>query len=80
MRFGSYVLGTWLGMIPRCLTYLYVGSTLGSAAEIVAGEHKRGPLFWVHLGIGAAVTVVVVILIGRMAHKALRETLYQRGE
>jgi uncharacterized membrane protein YdjX (TVP38/TMEM64 family) len=75
VRLGPYVLGTLLGMIPRTLTYLYVGSTLHSAEEIIAGEHRRGPLFWVHLGVGAVVTVAVVFLVGRMAHKALKETL-----
>jgi uncharacterized membrane protein YdjX (TVP38/TMEM64 family) len=80
VRFWPYVLGTWLGMIPRCLTYLYVGSTLQSAADLVAGAHERGWHRWIHLGAGALVTVVVALLISRLAHKSLRETLGNGGQ
>jgi uncharacterized membrane protein YdjX (TVP38/TMEM64 family) len=80
VRFWPYVLGTWLGMIPRCLTYLYVGSTLQSAADLVAGAHEHGWHRWIHLGVGALVTVVVALLISRMAHKALKETLANGAE
>jgi uncharacterized membrane protein YdjX (TVP38/TMEM64 family) len=73
VRTGAYVLGTVLGMIPRTILYLYLGSTARTATQVAAGEVHRGPLVWLHLGIGAAVAVAAAIFVGRLAHGALRE-------
>ena len=38
----------------------------------MGGQAQRGPVYWVFLAAGVAATIVVAILIARMAHKALK--------
>ena len=69
---GTYVLGSWIGMLPGTVTYVYAGSALKSAAEVVAGKLPPNPARDLLLGVGVVATVVVMLLAGRMAREALR--------
>jgi uncharacterized membrane protein YdjX (TVP38/TMEM64 family) len=68
----DFVLASWVGMLPGTVLYLYLGSltkTLtGTAPE--TGPAGRALFF---LGLGA--TLAVTILLGRIARRALNETL-----
>ncbi len=70
---GTYVLGSWIGMLPGTVMYVYAGSALKSAAEVVAGKLPPNPARDVLLGAGVVATVAVVLLAGRMAREALRQ-------
>jgi uncharacterized membrane protein YdjX (TVP38/TMEM64 family) len=71
IRFGPYVLASWAGMLP--LTFLYV--SLGAATREVAGDPALppGPLRWIVLGGGIAVTVVATIVATRVVRRAIAE-------
>eukprot|EP00798_Chlamydomonas_sp_ICE-L_P024542 gene24542-10150_t len=69
--FGSYVAGTWLGMLP------------GTCALVMAGDMGRAMLVEgqgglnvspTQLGIGLGMSVVSLGFIGRLAKKAVEES------
>lgn len=66
IRLHTYIISSWVGMIPGTALYTYVGS-LGKT--ILATESS--PADWVILGIGLIATVSVTVLISRIAKKSL---------
>ncbi len=71
--FWKYALASWLGMLPGTVLYVYVGSTIGSLAELAAGDVEGGTAETVLKWVGLAVTVIVTVLITRIARQALKE-------
>jgi uncharacterized membrane protein YdjX (TVP38/TMEM64 family) len=71
----TYVLASWIGMLPATVLYVYLGSTLKSLAEVVAGKAEGGVAQQVFFGAGLAATVVVTVFITRLANKALKEAV-----
>jgi uncharacterized membrane protein YdjX (TVP38/TMEM64 family) len=67
VKFGHYVLASWLGMMPGTLLYVYVGSL----AQAAAGERTRTTGEWVFYGLGLLATVVVTVVITSLAKRAL---------
>lgn len=76
VRLRDYVLGSWLGMLPGTVMYVYLGSLVTSATELVSGARPEvGP--WgraLYFG-GLAATLLVTILITRLAKRALGSAL-----
>jgi len=70
--FWKYALASWIGMLPGTVLYVYIGSTIGSMAELAAGDVHGGTAQTVLKWVGFAVTVVVTVLITRIARKALK--------
>ncbi len=74
---GSYVLGSFLGMLPATALYVYLGSLLTSAGQLLGdgqeapGQGAKNVFYWV----GLAATLVATILITRSAKKALAKRL-----
>jgi len=66
VRLSSYVLASWLAMLPGTLAYVYFGSALGGAAGEGAARAKA-----VRIGLGAA-AVVATLLVARFAARAIR--------
>jgi uncharacterized membrane protein YdjX (TVP38/TMEM64 family) len=64
----SYVLASWIAMIPGTVMYVY----LGSLAKSPSG---RTPAQWALLIIGLAATIAATVLITRSARKALDQKL-----
>jgi len=76
VRLSSFVSASFLGMLPGTILYVYLGSLVRSAAELVgAGGHEgnaaRQWLFWAGLG----ATLLVTWVIARASRRALEETL-----
>ena len=65
--FGSYVLASWICMLPGTLLYVY----LGYAASQAAGGETSGWLHWTLLGAGLAIILLVSAYITKLARKAL---------
>ena len=80
VRTRDYFFGSWLGMIPGTIMYVYIGSVTKDLAKIAAGDVEKGPLQYIYLGVGLLVTVVVTIYITRIARKALREYVPEKSE
>ncbi len=69
---GRYVLGTWLGSIIPVALYVYVGSTVGSIADLVDGSATEA--HWVQW-VGLVTTLIATIGVTRMARTALKNAL-----
>lgn len=74
---GSYVLGSFLGMLPGTALFVYLGSLLTSAGQLLgdapvgAGQGAKSVFYWA----GLAATVLATILITRSAKQALAKRL-----
>lgn len=76
VRFREYVLGTVIGVMPAMIMFVYFGAGLRSLAEVAAYAHGEGhaaPAQRVFFWIGLAVTILVMVLLTRMAQAALRQ-------
>ena len=78
VRLRDFVVASFLGMFPGTLLYVYLGSLVPSAGEMLSGgQPTAGPfgraLYWG----GFLATIVVTILITRIARRALAAALDQ---
>jgi uncharacterized membrane protein YdjX (TVP38/TMEM64 family) len=69
VRPRDYVLGSWLGMLPGTLAYVYAGSVAANLGQALAGEARLGPSGWVLLGLGLLATITVTVLVTRLARR-----------
>ncbi len=73
VRFRSYALASWIGMLPGTVVYVYIGSAARSLADAAVGGGPQSLaqrfLFWG----GLVIAVAVGVLIVRIARKALRQ-------
>lgn len=71
----DYITGSWLGMLPGTVLYVYAGSAAASLSQVLAGKVRvAGPrhlLLWA----GLAGTVAITLLVAHIAHRALRREL-----
>jgi uncharacterized membrane protein YdjX (TVP38/TMEM64 family) len=73
VAFGSYVLASWLTMLPATVLYVWVG-----AAGRAAAGGGRSPAEWALIGVGLVATLVATVLITRLARRRL-ETMRAKG-
>lgn len=71
--FGTYLLGSWIGMLPGTVLYAYLGSGARTLAAVAAGESGSGTAELVFFGLGLAATVVATVLVTRAARRALED-------
>ncbi len=73
VKLGHYA-GAFIGMLPATLLYVYYGKVIGDLAEIAAGVgDERGWGTHVVTGVGLVATVAVIVLVTRIARRALKE-------
>ncbi len=75
----DYVLASLLGMLPGTFLYVYLGSLVTSASALLSGERPaaggwRQVLYWGGLG----ATLLVTVLITKIARKSLDKALERR--
>lgn len=79
VRLRGYVAGSFVGMLPGTLLYVYLGSLVSSVSALGTGSAPRGTaqqiLYWAGLG----ATVVVTFFITRIARRALEKALPRDG-
>lgn len=80
VRLRDYVLASWIGMLPGTVMYVYFGTALGSLAELAGGEFGTTWGKRVLLIIGLVATIVVTVLITRIARNALRDAVPLQNE
>lgn len=76
----DYALGSWIGMLPGTLLYVYLGSTARALASIGAGERERTALEWIAFAIGLACTAAVAWILARRATAILEERTGMEAE
>lgn len=69
IRLRTYVLASWIAMMPGTFMYVYIGHITGAA---VGGRTTRSPMEWVLLLAGLVATVVVTVYITGLARRQLR--------
>lgn len=75
VSFREYFLASWLGMLPGTVMYVYLGAVAGELATAGAGRRQRTPAEWALLGVGLLATIVVTVVITRIARRALAQRL-----
>jgi uncharacterized membrane protein YdjX (TVP38/TMEM64 family) len=80
VSFRDYVLASWIGMLPGTILYVYLGSTAGALADVVAGKVDKTPAQQVFFYGGLAATVVVTIILTRIAKRALAAAVPAESE
>ena len=73
VRFRDYVLGSWIGMLPGTLLYVYLGSLAHSVEEIVTGNVQQTPLQRLLFITGLVATLLISLWLGRVAARSLAE-------
>ncbi len=71
----DYFLASWIGMLPGTILYVYVGSLVGSLAQLGTAERSRSPIEWLLYGIGLIATLIVTLYITRIAQNALNQKI-----
>src|SRR5207302_2833243 len=54
VRFRDYVFGSWIGMLPGTVMYVYLGSTVTELADVAAGKVEGGTARLVLFFVGLA--------------------------
>ncbi len=80
VRLRDYVVASFLGMLPGTFLYVYLGSLVTSASELLSGKRPSAGawgqvLYWG----GLVATVFVTVLITRIARRALNRALQQKA-
>lgn len=75
----DYVLGSWLGMMPATVAYVYAGSLAADLSAALAGDAQLGWAGWLLLGLGFAATVTVTVLVTRVARGFLEREIGAAG-
>jgi uncharacterized membrane protein YdjX (TVP38/TMEM64 family) len=72
MNFRSYIVASWIGMIPATILYVYLGATAQDLTQILTGniEMDSSTTF---KALGLAATAALVFTVTRIARNALKE-------
>ncbi len=59
VKFWTYVLASWIGMMPGTFLYVYIGAAGKAAVSATAGSEavKHGWQYWTLMSVGLAATV-----------------------
>ena len=78
VRFGAYLLSTFIGMLPAIFLYVYLGSVAGSLASL---DQAGTPIVaqWLFV-VGLIVTAVLIVVIARLTARVLRSELDRNGD
>jgi uncharacterized membrane protein YdjX (TVP38/TMEM64 family) len=72
IRFGPYLLASWIGMIPGTILYVYLGFVGTAIAGAASGGAGRTPAEYTFWGVGLLATVTVTLYVTRLARRALQ--------
>lgn len=75
VKLWKYALASWIGMLPGTVAYVYIGSGLRSLTEVAAGKTEGGWVERVFFWGGLVATVVVMVLVTRIAQKAMKKAM-----
>ena len=75
VRFRDYFFGSWLGMLPATIMYVYLGATAKSVAAIVSGRVEGTLGQKILFVVGLLATLAVMIFVTRIAKRAIREAV-----
>ena len=71
----TYILVSWIGMIPGTLLYVYLGSVASDLTGLLSGEVSTGAVGGWLLYVGLGATLILTIVITRIATQTLNKHL-----
>jgi len=80
VKLWKYMLASWIGMLPGTLAYVYIGSGMRELTQEALGSADGG---WVQRAFfwgGLAATLVVMVVITRIAQKAMKQAVEQADQ
>ncbi len=81
IRFRDHFFASWIGMFPGTIMYVYIGATARNLSEVAAGGMaQRSDLQYLLFGVGLLATIVVTVLVTRIARRAIREYIPEAEE
>jgi len=73
VRFRDYFIAS-IGMLPGTILYVYYGKLVGDVAMLIGPEAVEKDIgYYIVLGLGLVATIVVTIVVARLARRALNE-------
>ena len=75
VKFWTYAVASWLGMLPGTVMFVYFGTAARSLTEIAAGESQDKLATRIFLVLGLIVAIGVVVFVTHVARKALRQAV-----
>lgn len=79
VRVRTYVLASFIGMLPGTALYVYLGSLAPAAAELASATDRGASTRTALLVAGLAATVAVGVIASRAARRALAAELGEEG-
>ncbi len=73
VRTRDFILASWIGMFPGTLLYVSIGSAAKSLSDILTGQSVGSASQKILFGVGLVATLVVTVLLARVAKNALTE-------
>lgn len=72
---GEYILASWIGMMPITFAFVYVGTTIKDLSDVTHVWNEISTTRWILLTIGSVASVVLMVLVTRVARKSLNKAL-----
>ncbi|XP_057535979.1 uncharacterized protein LOC130814023 [Amaranthus tricolor] len=80
VNLGSYILATWLGMMPITFAFVYVGTTLKDLSDVTHGWNEVSTTRLFFIGLGLIVSVIIILSITRIAKASLDKALAENAD
>ena len=75
VKLRDYILASWAGMLPGTVMCVYFGTLLKELTDLTTGAGENSASKMVFIGVGLALTVLLVVMVTRIAKKALDEAV-----
>ena len=75
VKLWKYMLASWIGMLPGTLAYVYIGSGMRELTKEAVGSVEGGWVQRVFFWGGMAATLVVMVVVTRIAQKAMKRAV-----
>jgi uncharacterized membrane protein YdjX (TVP38/TMEM64 family) len=69
--FPTYLLASWIGMMPGTLLFVYLGFAGRAVAQAATGGAARSPAGYAVWGVGLIATIALTVHVTRLARRAL---------
>ena len=69
VKFWHFVAATFVGIMPGCLLFLYIGA---AGQALSGGGGEWGAPQWVFFGVGLLATILVAVIVGKKAKEKLK--------
>ena len=75
VSFAEYLLGSWIGMLPGTIMYVYFGAGLRNLADAATGKIETGTAGQIFFWGGLIAAIAVTVFVTRVARKALKQAV-----